>query len=258
MGSVSTNDSWRTVSGLPWKGVRYFCTTRLGGSSTGPWSSLNFGEHTEDDPDQVALNRQRLRTHLPSDPLWLRQVHGADVVDADLVEQSALPGTPPDADAAVTAQPNRVLAVMTADCLPVVLASADGGVLGVAHAGWRGLAAGVLENTLQALKARAKDDVPWRAWIGPAISQSHFEVGEDVYRAFTDNDAEAAIFFAPKPDTSKWLADLPGLARRRLYAAGVGSIELSGQCTYAQADLYYSYRRAALTGRLATVAWIVS
>jgi YfiH family protein len=149
-----------------------------------------------------------------------------------------------------------VLVIMTADCLPVVIAGADGKSLGLAHAGWRGLAAGVLEATLDALRVRAPHGAPWRAWIGPAISQRHFEVGEDVRVACCEADPQASQFFAEKSPGTKWLADLPGLARHRLYRAGVGNIELSGACTYADADQYFSYRRDANTGRIATVAWL--
>ncbi|MFW7339994.1 peptidoglycan editing factor PgeF [Pollutimonas sp. H1-120] len=248
-----------TVTGLPWKGVKYFSTTRQGGVSAGPWSSLNLGLHTDDDGAHVAANRQRLGAMAPSEPLWLKQVHGADVFDADgmpeTVQGRAMPGPPPAADAAVTATAGRVLAIMTADCLPVVLASADACVLGVAHAGWRGLANGVLENTLGAMRRRAPEGARWRAWIGPAISQRHFEVGRDVYEAFAGADPGAAVFFAEKGD-GKWLADLPGIARYRLHNAGVANIELSGQCTFGQADMYYSFRRASTTGRLATLAWL--
>ncbi|MGB3288448.1 MAG: peptidoglycan editing factor PgeF [Burkholderiaceae bacterium] len=248
-----------TITGLPWKGVEYFSTTRRGGASTGPWLSLNLGLHAGDDGEHVAANRKRLGAMLPSEPVWLKQVHGADVVDADRLA-GGIPGQAmergvPVADAAVTATPGRVLAIMTADCLPVVLASATGGVLGAAHAGWRGLAAGVLENTLQAMRERAPANAQWRAWIGPAISQRHFEVGDDVHQAFVGGDPAVAVFFAEKGN-GKWLADLPSIARHRLRRAGVANIELSGQCTYGQADLYYSYRREPVTGRLATLAWL--
>jgi YfiH family protein len=273
-----------TVSGLSWPGVRYFCTTRQGGVSGPPWETFNLGLHAGDDPDHVMENRRRLRAMLPAEPVWLRQVHGADVFDADASSAGRAgmqaPGVPvsdapeanaqmksaspvglsesgvPVADAAVTTQRGRVLAIMTADCLPVVIAGADGKSLGVAHAGWRGLAAGVLEATLDALRARAPQGAPWRAWIGPAITQRHFEVGNDVRQAFCSADAQAAQFFAEKVPGSKWLADLPGLARHRLHRAGVGNIEFSGECTYAEGERYFSYRRDGQTGRIATVAWL--
>jgi YfiH family protein len=245
------------ISGLPWKGVHYFSTTRQGGVSTGPWSSLNLGLHTDDDGALVAQNRERLGAMLPSAPLWLKQVHGTDVFDADA--QTQVDGTelayPPVADAAITATAGRVLAIMTADCLPVVLASTDGSVLGMAHAGWRGLAGGVLENTLRAMRRHAPDNAQWRAWLGPAISQRHFEVGQDVYDAFIGIEPEAALFLLPR-EGGKWLADLPAIARHRLHNAGVANVELSGQCTFGQADMYYSYRRSSTTGRLATLAWL--
>jgi len=242
-----------TITGAPWDGVSYFCTTRRGGASAGPWSSFNLGLHTGDDRDHVMANRAALRAMLPAEPVWLDQVHGAEVCDADIARSAA--GVP-RADAAVTCAPGRVLAIMTADCLPVVLAGMDGRALGMAHAGWRGLAAGVLENTLEALRRRAAPGTAWRAWIGPAISQPHFEVGEDVFSAFVDQDAEAAQCFTPRGRPGKWLADLPALACRRLQRAGVARVELSGECSYAQADKYYSYRRASPTGRMATLAWL--
>lgn len=254
------NDTQRlvTVSGQAWPGVDYFCTTRQGGVSGGTWSALNLGLHTGDDAGHVAANRQRLSLAVPGDPLWLRQVHGADVYDADRAARPAN-AEPPVADASITVTPGRVLAIMTADCLPVVIASTDGRALGVAHAGWRGLAAGVLENTLDALRQRAGQACAWRAWIGPAISQSRFEVGEDVRDAFVSRDAQTALFFFEKPGGSqrKWMADLPALARWRLHRAGVDDVELSGQCTFDRTDLFYSYRRDGETGRLATLAWLL-
>lgn len=249
----------QTVSGQPWQGVCYFCTTRLGGVSQGPWASLNLGRHTKDDPAQVEENRLRLMQRLPGAPWWLNQVHGTNVLDVDLPVRRglAVPVVPPTADAAVTTRAGVVLAIMTADCLPVVIASTDGRALGVAHAGWRGLAAGVLERTLDALRTRAGMAAAWRAWIGPAISRRHFEVGDDVYRAFHAGNAGAEAHFV-QGENGKWLADLPALAHDRLLQAGVQTIELSGECTFAQADRYYSYRRNSLTGRQATLAWLTS
>lgn len=270
-----------TVSGLAWPGVNYFCTTRRGGGSGYAWASLNLGLHTGDDSDQVAFNRQTLCARLPGEPVWLRQVHGSDVFDADAgvvlvgrgderntcaplaqpgpgeASDARLAGSElPVADAAITLQPEKVLAIMTADCLPVVMASADGTALGVAHAGWRGLALGVLENTLHSLRRRRPDVKAWRAWVGPGIGQAHFEVGDEVYQAFVEHDAASALYFVSKEGEGKWLADLPSLARHKLARAGVNHIELSGECTYARPDLYFSYRRDGVTGRLATVAWL--
>ncbi|TEA78457.1 peptidoglycan editing factor PgeF [Allopusillimonas ginsengisoli] len=246
-----------TVSGQAWPGVDYFCTTRHGGASTGAWASFNVGMHAGDDATHVAANRQLLRAALPAEPVWLQQVHGADVCDADRVLIGA-DADPPVADASITTQPGRVLAIMTADCLPVVIAGRDGDALGIAHAGWRGLAAGVLENTLNALRQKAPQVGQWRAWIGPAISQAWFEVGEDVHERFVENDPETAVFFIDCVGSmkKKWRADLPGLARWRLQHAGVEQIELSGLCTYDNPDAFYSYRRDGVTGRIATVAWL--
>lgn len=240
------------VSGLAWKRVRYFCTVRQGGVSTGAYASLNLGMHTRDASGHVAENRRRLAQALPGEPLWLNQVHGVQVADADK-EQAA--GAVPTADAAITTKPNRVLAIMTADCLPVVIADTDGQALGLAHAGWRGLQGGVLETTLDRLRVK-RPQATWRAWIGPAISQRYFEVGADVFSAFVDQDAQTALFFIEKKPDEKWLADLPGLARYRLNQAGVANVELSGCCTYGDAARFFSYRREPDTGRLATLAWL--
>jgi YfiH family protein len=241
------------VSGLHWQGVAYFCTTRQGGASRGSYASLNLAGHAQDDPSHVIENRRRLGFYLPAGPLWLNQVHGTHVVDADSPRDSLAAVT---ADAAVTARADCVLAIMTADCLPVVMADSRGQVLGVAHAGWRGLANGVLEHTLQCMRAKNPLATQWRAWIGPGISQPHFEVGADVFSAFVDSDPQAAAFFAEKIPHEKWLADLPGLARHRLQQAGVRNVELSGYCTYGQPGHFYSYRREPVTGRMATLAWL--
>ena len=241
------------VTGKVWRGVRYFCTTRSGGVSSGALASLNLARHVCDAPSCVDENRRRLAALLPADPVWLEQVHGVQVFDAD----GDKPCEPcPRADAAVTTRPDKVLAIMTADCLPVVISDADATVLGVAHAGWRGLAAGVLENTLAQLRAKHPGALGWRAWIGPAISQPHFEVGADVLKAFVQADPDCQTFFVDAGREGKWLADLPGLARHRLLKAGVDEVEASGYCSYARADLFYSYRRDAAGGRMATLAWL--
>jgi len=258
MGKLTQAGLLTTVSGLAWPGVDYFCTTRMGGASKGHWAGFNLGRHVSDDPGHVAANRQLLRAALPGEPLWLEQVHGADVFDADTLKPGQEPDEPPVADAAVTTRRGRVLAIMTADCLPVVIACEEGKALAVAHAGWRGLAAGVLEHTLAALRQHAPEARGWRAWIGPAISQAHFEVGEDVYQALVGDSKEADAFFVRRTDVpgAKWLADLPALARLRLRRAGVHGVELSGQCTYDRPERYYSYRRDSTTGRIATLAWL--
>ena len=243
------------VAGPQWPGVAYFCSTRNGGVSQAPWNSLNVGQHTGDDPLHVAENRRRLAP--AAGPLvWLRQVHGTDVYDVDDHRDLPCPGEI-SADALITSRSDRVLAIMTADCLPVVLGSADGEVIGVAHAGWRGLAAGVLENTLTALQKKydGPQEPQWRAWIGPGIGQSYFEVGDEVRSAFVSTDGATSGFFMPAGQNGKWWADLSAIARHRLHKNGVGQIDAAGLCTYTRADLFYSYRRENLTGRMVTLAW---
>lgn len=252
MAALKTNTFLTTVSGLDWTGVDYFCTTRHGGVGNGAYAGLNLATHTLDDSQSVAENRRRLAALLPGPPLWLAQEHGTQVYDAD--GQTSLAA--PIADAAVTTEKKRVLAVMTADCLPVVIADMQGGALGVAHAGWRGLVNGVLIETLRCLRAKQAQGRQWRAWIGPAISQRHFEVGDDVFSAFVNRDPSARVFFVEKQANEKWLADLPGLARHQLQQEGVRNIELSGHCTYAQDTDFYSFRRQPSTGRMATLAWL--
>ena len=260
------------VSGTPWQGVRYGCTTRMGGVSQMPFASLNLATHVNDAPGAVLCNRRILAHALGSMPIWLEQVHGTDVFDADAslqfdaaacVSSDGLhnPAVTAVADAAVTSRPGVVLAILTADCLPVVIADTQGRAVGVAHAGWRGLAAGVLENTILALRRRLPADAVLRAWIGPAISQSVFEVGADVYQAFCQARPENEMYFvarvrSDKASDPKWLADLPGLARQRMHDAGLRYIECSGWCTLRQPELFFSYRGSTRTGRMATLAWL--
>lgn len=242
------------VTGPQWAGVNYFCTTRAGGVGVAPHDTLNLGRRAGDKPDTVAENRLRVRAAVPAEPLWLRQVHGSEVVDADR------PDVPdePAADASVTASPGRVLAIMVADCLPVVIADAHGQVLGAAHAGWRGLSGGVLEHTLAAMRAKAPGATQWRAWVGPGIGPREFEVGQDVLDAFVQDDPAAARYFTPRPGIAgKWLADLAGLADFRLRRAGVQEVALSGMCTATDAKRFFSYRRDGETGRMALLAWLV-
>ncbi|AHG63444.1 peptidoglycan editing factor PgeF [Advenella mimigardefordensis] len=248
------------VTGQRWPGIRYFSTTRHGGVSLAPYDSNNLGLHVNDDPQAVQQNRERLRALLPGEPVWLNQVHGTSVLDADSEPDPAGSGATAPFDASMTVTPGRVLAILTADCLPVVLASntSDDGVKGIAaaHAGWRGLAAGVLENTVKKLHI-ACGKLPDYAWIGPAISYQVFEIGPQVREAFLDVDPTVAGCFMPHPvNAGKWLADLSGIAAHRLTALGVRQVEQSGLCTYRQDDLFYSYRRNPTTGRLATLIWI--
>jgi YfiH family protein len=226
--------------------VRAFVTTRNGGVSTGPCASLNLG-HGGDDAAAVAENRRRVQQHLPAAPSWLRQVHGARVVDLSAQDRSA-----PTADAAVTRTPSVPLVVMIADCLPVLLAQRSGAVVGIAHAGWRGLSAGVVERTALAMRCAPRDLV---AWIGPGIGPQAFEVGRDVYDAFVQEDPSAAEAFAPLRE-GKWLADLPRLARRRLARLGITDVHGGTWCTVRDPARFFSYRRDGVSGRMGAFIWI--
>ncbi len=228
-------------------GVRAGTTTRQGGVSLGPRATLNLAAHVGDAPAAVLANRERLGAalRLPAPPRWLSQVHGTDVAADD-----AGAGVPV-ADAAVSVRAGQVLAVLTADCLPVVFASRDGAAIGIAHAGWRGLAGGVLERTIEAL------GVPTRelcAWLGPAIGPAAFEVGAEVRAAFVGAAAGDAAAFAPNA-RGRWQADLPLLARLRLARAGLEAVTGCGLCTHADPARFYSHRRDPLSGRQATLVW---
>lgn len=225
--------------------VKSLMTTREGGVSAEPYASWNLGDHVQDDSLAVAANRALLRQNLPAEPVWLNQVHGTLVVQAD-----AVIGVP-DADAAFTRQPGTVCAVLTADCLPVLFCARDGSVVAAAHAGWRGLAAGVLEATLFAMGV-VPDKV--MAWMGAAIGSRAFEVGAEVRDTFIASHPQAAAAFTPHRD--KWLADLYRLTRIRLEACGVTTVSGGGLCTYTDAACFYSYRRDGVTGRMATLIWI--
>lgn len=250
-----TDEALDVVYGPPFAGVRYFTTTRAGGVSEGPHASFNLGWHAGDAAAAVAENRRRLHAVLPAEPLWLRQVHGVRVIDADAA--AAPHPDEPEADAAITVTPGRVLAVMTADCLPVLIVDAAGRALGVAHAGWRGLANGVLEQTVAALRRALPQASDWRAWIGPGIGPEAFEVGADVVAAFApDGDAARACFQPHPTHPDKWLADLPALAALRLRRAGIGEVHCSGLCTVADPARFFSYRRDGQTGRMALLAWL--
>jgi YfiH family protein len=198
----------------------------------------------------VAENRRRVAAglQLPAEPLWLSQVHGTTVLNADAMSGGH---TPPRADAALTREPGRVLAVLVADCLPVLLAAHDGSAVAIAHAGWRGLAAGVLEATVAALGIAGEE---LHAWLGPAIGPAHFEVGEEVRAAFCAAGGEAAAAFE-RNDRGRWQCDLRLLARQRLSRLGVRSIHGEARCTYAEVDAFYSFRRDGNTGRMAALVW---
>lgn len=237
-------------------GVRALTTLRTGGISTGRYAGLNLATHVGDDPRAVAENRRRLRqgANLPAEPLWLHQVHGSRVIQAEQTT-GATPATAalaPTADASISREAGRVLAVFTADCLPVVLAARDGSAVGIAHAGWRGLAAGVLDAALGALAVPAAGVA---AWIGPAIGADHYEVDSPVRTAFAGAPG-AAQAFSPGRDAEHWLCDLALLAQARLEALGVASVQQSGLCTYSDPGRFYSYRRDGETGRMATLVQI--
>jgi hypothetical protein len=227
--------------------VRALSTQRGGGVSAAPYESLNLGAHVGDLPAAVAENRRRLAAAagVPEEPHWLRQVHGARVLDLDRDEQG-------DADASVARRSGRVCAILTADCLPVLLAEESGEAVGAAHAGWRGLAAGVIEAAVSALSVPPQRLL---AWLGPAIGPGHFEVGPEVRDSLlaADRRAEHCILRNPR---GRYMADLYGLARSRLRSLGVQRVYGGGECTYAQVDRYFSHRRDAPTGRQATLIWL--
>ncbi|HZX30235.1 MAG TPA: peptidoglycan editing factor PgeF [Rhodocyclaceae bacterium] len=227
-------------------GVRAVQTTRKGGISAVPYDSLNLGDHVGDDPGAVEANRRRLAEIVLAEPVWLKQVHGVMVADAD----DAVAGC--EADAAVSRRPGRACVVMTADCLPVLLCDRAGTVVAAAHAGWRGLAAGVIEATVAAM-GRPGDEL--LAWLGPAIGPDAFEVGDEVRAAFVAHDPLAAAAFVPGAP-GKWLADICLLARQRLVALGIHDVWGGGQCTVADSDRFFSYRRDGVTGRMGTFIWL--
>ncbi|MEZ2721791.1 peptidoglycan editing factor PgeF [Paenalcaligenes hominis] len=248
-----------TITGPVWTGVQYFTTQIAGGHSQGPWRGLNLGEHCGDDPAHVAQNRALLRQHLPNDPHWIQQVHGTELYYASGAgAQHCAWRDAPQADAMWTNQKNTVLAILTADCLPVVIADQDGQVVGVAHAGWRGLAAGVLQRLFNQLQTQCDANTQWQAWVGPAISQAHFEVGPEVYDAFIQMHADLAQYFIYDKSTQHYWADLPQIARHVLSQCHPKiNVYLSQACTYAETQNYYSYRRHNPTGRIATIAWLL-
>ncbi|MHB1053111.1 MAG: peptidoglycan editing factor PgeF [Thiobacillus sp.] len=228
-------------------GVFSLMTTREGGVSCPPWDSFNLGDHVGDDAAHVAENRARLRLQLPAEPAWLKQIHGATVVDAGSDELTA--------DASVTRQAGCVCSVLTADCLPVLFCDRAGRVVAAAHAGWRGLAQGVLEATVAAMQVPPGEVL---AWMGAAIGPDAFEVGDEVRQAFISQHPEAAAAFVPHPSgvSGKWLADIYQLARNRLNRVGVHAIYGGGRCTFNEADSFYSYRRDGVTGRMASLIWL--
>ncbi len=240
--------------GLP-ASIGALSTQRSGGVSVAPYDDgqggggLNLGVHVADAPDAVAANRARLRSLLPAEPAWLTQVHGTRVLDAAAVRDA------PQADASIASRAGAVCVIMTADCMPVLLADANGKVVGAAHAGWRGLAGGVLEATVAAMRAAGADELT--AWLGPGIGPSHFEVGAEVPAAFDHLGTEAAGAFVPLAGMpGKFLGDLPQLARMALARVGVHAVHGGADCTVSDASRFYSYRRDRVTGRMASLIWM--
>jgi len=238
--------------------IHALVTTRQGGVSFAPYDSLNLGDHVGDESARVIANRQLLRKYLPAEPIWLKQTHSIQVSTPG--SRSLFSSKPYEADAAVTNIPEEVLAIMTADCLPVLLSNDDGTVIGAAHAGWRGLCDGVLENTVSEMLKLSNQTsaINFMAWMGPAIGPESFEVGEDVVGRFQEcglHDMQHC--FLPIPNKpGKYLADLYQLARDRLKRVGVISISGGDLCTVLDQEQFFSYRRNGVTGRFASLIWI--
>lgn len=231
--------------------VQALVTTRAGGVSIGARRAMDLGG-AEPPDEAVAENRRRLRRLLPGDPYWLRQVHGAQVAVLDATSSA---NAWPAADAAVTRTPGVVCAVRMADCLPVFLADVRGGAVAVAHAGWRGMVAGVLATTVAAMERLGSGPQRLAAWLGPAIGPAAFEVGPEVRDAFRMRDTLALTCFTPGRN-GKWQADLYALAALQLREAGVRTIGGGGFCTHANANRFFSYRRERDTGRMAALIWL--
>ncbi len=255
------------------KGIRALQTTRLGGVSATPYDSFNLGTHVGDQPERVEKNRHRLASLLPNSPVWMNQVHGVSVLDLDT---DPTPEPPPAADACWTATPERVCAVMTADCLPLLIARPAHQQVAAVHAGWRGLVNGVIEATLDRLLAQgsglrgeqsrgANQTDSWWIWLGPCIGPGAFEVGTEVRDAFlAHSEASASAFRVADPVRHTWFADLQGLAEQRVRSwaqkslamgdAGI-YIEADRRCVYRHSELFFSYRRAHQTGRMASLIY---
>ena len=231
-------------------------TLRGGGVSLAPYDDgvsgshgFNLAAHVGDHPEHVHQNRALLRPHLPAEPAWLTQVHGIRVVDAASASDA------PEADASIATEPGVVCVTMTADCLPVLFCDARGTVVAAAHAGWRGLADGVLEATVAAMRTKGADDIV--AWLGPAIGPQQFEVGDDVLHAFASRGINPPGAFSPiAGETDKYLADIYALARTALAGVGVTRISGGGLCTVSDARHFYSFRRDKITGRMASLVWL--
>ena len=228
--------------------VKALFTTRNGGVSSGPYTSLNLGDHVGDDPSTVKQNRALLRRILPGEPRWLKQVHGTTPVRVDDYDCAA------GSDAAFSQRADTVCAVLTADCLPVFLCDSAGSTVGIVHAGWRGLAAGVIERTISEMDGKNSQIM---AWLGPAIGPGYFEVGEEVRQVFITHDKKSVLAFTSR-NNGKWSADLFLLARQRLTKAGVTKVYGGGVCTFSDPARFFSYRRDGNTGRMAGLIWLAA
>jgi YfiH family protein len=229
--------------------VGALCSTREGGVSAPPYDSLNLGDHVGDDEAQVRVNRERWRSALGARPVFMKQVHGTRVARLDAATPDGI-----EADACVATVPGVACTIMVADCLPVLIADTQGRAVGAAHAGWRGLAGGVIEQAVDAMPAGEK-----LAWLGPCIGPDAFEVGAEVKAAFEAHDASAAQHFRPH-GPGKFLADLPALARARLQALGItrvfGNDGSTGWCTVSSPSRFFSHRRDRISGRFAAAIWL--
>jgi YfiH family protein len=245
---MSGEDEWLVPDWPAPRGVRAFVTTRAGGVSSGEYASMNLGKSSGDDPASVERNRAIVRARLPEAPRWMAQVHGTAVADLDGIAEDSIP----TADAATTGIPGRVGAVLTADCMPLFFCHETAGRVGVAHAGWRGLSAGVIEDTVRAIGAPPRQVM---AWMGPAIGPDAFEVGPEVRAAFLAHDAGAAAAFTRHRE-GKYMADLYALARRRLALIGVERVFGGSFCTYHETSRFFSYRREKKSGRMGAFIWV--
>lgn len=236
--------------------VRSIVTTRMGGESLGVYERFNLATHVGDDATSVKLNRKKLRIHcgLSAEPAWLQQVHGTNVVDATYVLQGQ---TPKVADASYSTDFNAACVVMTADCLPILFCNKSGSQVAATHAGWRGLAAGIVTETVKSFSDPAEDII---VWLGPAISQQHFEVGDEVRQLFEDGSPANRTAFVPSQRENHWYADLYALAKNQLLALGLRNIYGGGFCTFSDMEKgsqrFYSYRREGETGRFASLIWL--
>jgi polyphenol oxidase len=242
--------------GPHWPDVGAVMTTRADGESRGPWQGFNLGSHVGDDPAHVAANRERFAERLGATPMFMNQIHGQHVVRLSAADRSS--SVIHDADAAFTTEPGIACTVMVADCLPLLMAAPEGRGVAAAHAGWRGLAHGVVDAAALALcEAAACDPQDLRVWLGACIGPDRFEVGADVLRAF-DAPPGDPLFKASAPagQAPKWLADLAGLARRRLARLGARQVEGGAWCTVSDSSRFFSFRRDGVTGRMAAAVWL--